>query len=267
MNRIIIVLAVVLSVSGAIYPQATAKEPKKADQDKTKRIRDLIDGLGNRGVVINDKTADAYLVIPKTFDWERCKHARDNIDKLMAMGMDAFPELISHHDDGRFCGFREGAIDRPTSVGDVCADIIESQVDVSSYDVYAPKVIGWVPPTIPRFGREITPGLSDSYESWKKSWDKGWDRWWKRSKDKSLRELQIKAAEDSITWLRKSKTDDPDFPSWQDKQVEGLKKMISQLKQSKKPKRGEFPYGLRVPDLNSVKKVGDEQRYYFYNGK
>jgi hypothetical protein len=259
-----IILAVVMGMSGLMCLQASGKEPTKADRTKTKLIRELIDGLGNRGVVIKDRrSSNPYLVIPKTFDWKLCKHVYENIEKLMGMGIDAFPELIAHQDDGRFCGFHVVEVEDPTDVGFICEHIITSQVEVFPYDVYAPGVVTWVPHTIPQYDSEEMPAGPDSDKLWKKSWDK----WWKKSKDKSLRELQITAAEESITCLRKAKIDDPDFASWRTKQIKGLNKMIAELKQSKKPKRAKFGYVIQFPSPDLVKTVGNEQRYYFSNGK
>jgi hypothetical protein len=248
-------IALVMNVARPSGREARGDEAVVETSKKSAAARQLIEQLGNADVKSKSgpEGSDPYLIIPTTFNWEREKHVCENIDKLIEMGTDAFPELIAHLDDNRFCGFWLGAVERPVHVGKICREIIERQVEVFHYDIHAPIIIKWVPNTLPQ-------------SDWEPERKPVWERWWKKNQDKSLRKLQIEAAEASIALLNRSKERDRGFDSWRAKQIKGLQRMIEDLKKSKKPKpaRAVRPaHDLRIPQQSSVKRVGDEDRYYY----
>jgi hypothetical protein len=232
-----------------------AEKPIKTEKDREKRIRTLINGLGNKNVTINwENESEPYLILPDDFDWKIQEHVSENIEELFQIGKDAFPELIAHMNDTRFCGFRVGAVDSPRKVGQICDCIIEQQIDVFEYDVYAPIVHSWLPHPFYEMIRD-KDGRSDAEE------------WWKSNRHKSLRELQIEAARKAIEILKKSKEDAEDYDSWRNKEIAGLEKLIQELKQSKKPKSADLGFDLHGIHRKEIKRINNENRYYFYNGK
>jgi hypothetical protein len=251
---------VFLVAAWSLLPRALMGEHERSHQ-MTDRTCRLIAGLGNKGVVIKGwrGNSDPYLIIPKGFDWKMQEHVNDNIARLVEMGVDAFPQLIAHRNDDRFCGFRVGEVDTPRRVGSICEDIIEGQIDVFPYEVDRKIVMTWVPHPLWQWDFE------KGKESDKEEMD--WNAWWKKNKNRSLYRLQIDVAEAAIAILKKSKRDDEGFASWRSRQIKGLEQMIQELKKSKKPKppRG-APHVSTIPRA-LVKTVGNEQRYYFYNGK
>jgi len=259
MNRIIgklsfllpyCVVAVVVIAAWPICQAARGEEAARKDREKTEVVRRLIEGLGNKDVKMKGwiDSSRPYLIIPKTFDWELQKHIGENVEKLVAMGMDAFPELIAHLDDQRFCGYWETAEVGPIHVGPICEEIMERQVEPFHYDVHAPIIIAWVPQTLPR-GKKTD-----------------WEAWWKKNKDKSLRELQIEAGEASIRILKHAKQPnaiDEDFDSWRARQIKGLERMVGKLKRSKRPMPARSGQDLHLLRQDYVQRVGGEDRYYF----
>ncbi len=245
-------VAVVMIVALPICQAARGGEPAGKDLENRALIRRLVEGLHNGVKEPKIKDMDAgppYLIIPKTFDWESQKRICANIEKLVGMGTDAFSELIAHVDDHRFCGFWEFAEEEPVSVGRICEEIIERQVEPFHYDVHSPIISARVPHTLPK-GRK-----------------RDWEAWWKRNQDKSLRELQINAAEASITILKHTRNDrtfpDESFDSWRARQIKGLTKMVEELKKSRKPKPARSGHFFRLLRQDRVKRVGDENRYYY----
>jgi hypothetical protein len=93
-----------------------------------------------------------------------------------------------------------------------------------------------------------------------------WAKWWKKHRDKSLLEMQIAVAESSLSIL-KSKDERRRFNPWGHRQLKGLEEMIQELRKDKKPKAGVLTFHITLVERSLVKKVGDEERYYFYNGK
>ena len=131
---LVVVLLATLTINGS--------EPDKKKDDGNQRARKLVEGLGNEGVraVYGKDQADAHLVIPKDFNWDAHAKLRETIKELIDMGTTAFPELVAHVNDGRFSCFRANEVDRPTTVGRICEEMLRRQIDAYEYDLPAVKV-------------------------------------------------------------------------------------------------------------------------------
>jgi len=221
-----------------------------------KLARKLIAGLGNKGVEVKHsyETDAPYVVIPKDFDWKSHAKVNDRVEKLIELGMDAFPELIHAPNGDLFCGFYDtGVVEKPETVWRLCEKIIVCQVEVFDFEIAGQSQLSWIP--------HVLRG-----DGWRNN-GVDWDKWWKKNKGKSLRKLQIEAAEEAIAILEKTKDDREDFKEWRAKQIKGLKKMIAKLEKSKKPMPPSHPPHVRLVRQECVKKVGNQERYYYENGK
>ena len=257
------VSALLLLLPLLILQNVRGDEPSK--DENAKKARELIERLGYKDVIIKGwpRSRDPYLVIPKNFKWKH-QEINENIDKLIKMGLDAFPELVAHLDDDRLCGFEVIEVETPIRVGTVCSNIIKCQICVFEYDVRDKEMWQWEPHPL---------GEDDSGEF------KGFDakKWWEKNRNKSLCELQIDAAKKSLNILKNTKknrrsdfwgTDRrKEYQSWRTKQIKGLESLIKELEETNKPKPIEGSLHIGTIRERDIKKVGDEDRVYFGNGK
>jgi hypothetical protein len=209
--------------------------------------------LGNQGVrVVYPKEGNPYLVIPGTFNWDAHRRLRDTIGELLKMGGAGFPDLAEHVKDDRFSCFVVGAVDRPHNVGWICEQLIKCQIDVYPYSVTEQGEL------VPRYDLEERLLSRSNVSSWAK--------WWKKHKDKSLLEMQVAVAESSLSILT-SEDEGPRFNPWGRRQVKGIEEMIRELRKDKKPRAGVVGFDIHLMEKSGVTQAGDEERYYFSNGK
>ena len=95
--------------------------------------------------------------------------------KLWRMGTRAFPALIDNMDDDRYTwrNWQRSTINR-TTVGEVCYDIIEHQIDLDA-------------------GLGVGNRLSARFLDWNYTPKKMMKLWWKERKGRTLKELQREA--------------------------------------------------------------------------
>ncbi len=249
-----------------LLPAVRGAESDRGEPVSNQRARELIDELGNKGVrAVYPEQGDPYLVIPKTFNWDAHQEVRRTINEIIKMGVAAFPDLAAHANDDRFSCFVVGAVDVPRKVGAICEAILGCQIDVYPYDIRSKQEMMWHVNAIHRLHSENKSA--------------GWAEWWKKNRDKSLLEMQIAVAESCMLTFKSEKrqeSQDMDtmdteeyhqFDIWRASQLKGLEQMVQELKKEKRPKPGNLWLDIRTIDRSRVTKIGDEERYRFYNGK
>jgi hypothetical protein len=132
---------------------------------------------------------------PKDYDGEAQKRIEKARRKLIHLGKDAFPILIEHLKDTSYSRSICTAILRSLSVGDVCFQIIEEQVDLAGMRYKS---------------REGSDGEYHVHRGYFSQYCKGaWytrdglRKWWKEHQHRSLREMQIEALKWAIERERK----------------------------------------------------------------
>jgi len=116
---------------------------------------------------------------------DREPHIWDAVDELHGLGLRAFPQLIAHYDDDRYCCCEDSLANRTVyhrSVGDVCQAIVKRQVTIR-----APWKNG-DPRDVPGYGSSIVP-----YKKKKAL------KWWKSNRSRALWELQADNVKAVIT--------------------------------------------------------------------
>jgi len=123
--------------------------------------------------------------------------------KLVQMSVAAFPALIENRDDARAAwGCFQLSTVNPTTVGEVCACIIQGQVELNVPKLYRDlRLLGHLPSKVK---------LS---------------QWWEKRSDRTLRDLRIEAAKYSIEATKKAK-----FTSEKEKQ-QVLDKFTNRLRE------------------------------------
>jgi len=167
----------------------------------------------------------------------------------MAVGVDAFPQLIESSEDKRFCCLvKGGAVDAQClSVGAVCQEIMYSQVVV--YDYETEGKLSWTPPT-------LFPDRYDPHGTKKRLM-----KWWCDNRGKSLFEIQLAEGEHAIKATKKE-SPGVDFPkALRARNIKHLEAFVAELKASKKAK----PANPEFVIFEMKGKEGREIR--LYNGK
>ena len=253
------ILASLVIVGSGVKLMSAEPSPqqKKQEQVSDRPANELIDALGNQGVkIVYANEDDPYLVIPKTFNWAAHQDLRKTIDELLSQGVAAFPDLAAHAKDDRFSCFVVMAVERPHTVGWVCEQIIKRQIDVSPYSV--------------KYQGELVPRYELEHRVLSENKVSSWAEWWEKHKDKSLLEMQIAVAESSLSTLKNAEKGSR-LASWGSRQVKGIEQLVWELKQGNKPKAGPVSLDIRLVNKTRVTtritETGNEERYYFNNGK
>lgn len=116
---------------------------------------------------------------------EDAKRVRAAYESLQAMGMAAFPALISACNDERYSFSGVYAAWRNHTVGDACRMIIEGQVDFYGY--------GYKSRDCPTGGHLVKPSYF-----WNKDGAGDLRKWWTERQGRSLHELQIETLQWTI---------------------------------------------------------------------
>jgi hypothetical protein len=253
--RISMEFTIALAGAALIGVASTGAEPptKGRDKDLQQHIRDLVESLGNPWPEATTVHGDAYFVIPKAFDWKRYEAVAKTRQELLSLGVVAYPELVTHADDGRFCCIvDDGPVEVPRTVGAICKEIINCQIEVFPYDC------GVVPP---RGYPSSVPGNPHGLST------QSMDQWWQASNGKVRLEMQIAAAEYALTAIKAGKVrlTSEDIKAANIKQLEEFLQNLNSSKMSKPPR--EF-YGRIVHGRRSDAKEKDgELRIYYEGGK
>ena len=86
-------------------------------------MEQLIDNLASR----NDDPG-TVLMLPSTYDQPAQTIVDDAIRELYNLELNAFPMLIEHLDDRRYCRSKMTSVYKSQSIGVVCMEIIDSQL-------------------------------------------------------------------------------------------------------------------------------------------
>ncbi|GEM_PF-3191762 len=124
--------------------------------------------------------------LPDGYDEKAQELVEEAQTKLLAKGTAAFPLLIAHQEDARYCGTYPTSILRDFTVGEICLQIIERQIDLrlGSYK-----------------GRTGADGESHGPPDYLQE-HRPLDRWWAKRSHLSLRDIQIEVMEWTITQER-----------------------------------------------------------------
>lgn len=244
-------LLVALSCALAMAAEGKRPKPDRPPKDTNTRVQQLIEQLAspNQAPKWGRK---GERVFPENWDHQAQKKVQAARGELMAMGPDAFAELVKHFDDRRYCCTVEGpSAEENRTVGEVCGHIVNRWIDVTE---------GF------RFGGRLKS------VSW--TGKEGASRFLERHKEKPLYELQAIAVENKIRevqsedfkkWVEYStgaELDDKKFASMRDEWVADLTKVATDLRSSKtpsEPQRRKAP-GLGLDDLNPKKGGGKSGR-------
>jgi hypothetical protein len=113
---------------------ATGDEPRKtvALAPPNPLIEGLIERLASPNKPQNPTgSTSATIGTPDSYSQTAQQHIEQAIAQLETRGNEAFPYLIEHRKDPRYCRSDDTAILRDFTVGETCMEIVEAQVDPS----------------------------------------------------------------------------------------------------------------------------------------
>jgi hypothetical protein len=201
-----------------VRSEGGSEEPPPA----AKEIRGLIDQLvsPNRKPKVQDG-ASAAMGLPRDFDRVKQQQVDRAISKLLQLGPQAFPFLISRWEDERYCltacSSASGAFLHKT-VGDICQAILFSQLQPYGYWPEG----GYNPDRRPPAYRPRYPStLLGSKEAAK--------RWWEKNKHKTLSQMQLEA----LDWVIAEEAKNP--RKFKDEERKVLQQLRKKLVQGDKP--------------------------------
>ncbi|MFN0021700.1 MAG: hypothetical protein ACKVP0_25920 [Pirellulaceae bacterium] len=191
-NQSIVGAALILPLSlAAVAPaQGPAAGNGRADEFRS-QVESLIAQLRSPNMDPNPKRQPG-INLPHDYDRAAQKKVDEAIEKLKSLGKAAFPILVEHVDDPEYSKSISSAVLLSRSVGAVCSDIVEDQVDLSPMHYKTRKGSD---------GRQH--GFHRSYFG--KYWSgtttrrEMLEKWWKDNSEKSLQEMQIEALESAIS--------------------------------------------------------------------
>jgi hypothetical protein len=232
-------------ICASMFSACEALGAEGAASAKQKRIHDLVESLASTsGEPVRRKEGGAeYFAFPANFNWNAYQRISKTIGELAALGLEAFPELVAHAGDARFCCLVDGfVVPERRTVGDVCEAILNSQVEV--YDYAITREDRMIPSSLPgRYFGDSTQSAAD---------------WWEKNKTKSLLEMQILAAENAlrVTKNRKasSRPEEEELREFERRRagnIENLDGLISKLRKTQKADQSRgvrlrvVPHGLR----------------------
>jgi hypothetical protein len=214
-------LVVVLLVLASVPVAACGQEGQA--NEKQRRIKALIESLASPNKPPPDDRKGGYR-IPPDYDRRAQQRIHDVCKAIVKEGFDAFPELVSHADDRRYCCTMEGMSSQENfSVGEMCWHLLEHQIAVYDNDLQ------WL-------GR-FRPGCLPGRESLAK--------WWEKRKGFTLLQLQIEATENvleqtkrvSTETLRRFRDAGVDVDIQKAKNVAQLEELLTRLKAADAPIR------------------------------
>jgi hypothetical protein len=191
-TRALCLYFVVLAWSQLAVAAPPQKDAPPVDPARVQKIKKLIDQLVSPNLPPDVKSEEPDAVYPKGYDREAQRPIDKAIEMLRAEGLVAFPVLIERLEDRRYCCTVSYAAHVNHSVGEVCFQIMERQIDLAGIRY---KV---------RFGADgKTYYTSPCYlvTQYGGQWppDKAaFEKWWKARSQLSLRSLQIEGLEWTI---------------------------------------------------------------------
>jgi hypothetical protein len=153
----------------------------ETDEERHERIERLVEGLASPNKAPDKRGKNEFA---DSYDRQAQIKVREAWQALIKEGTAAFPELVAHSSDKRYCATVEGgAADYNVTVGTACRRIIAIQVNVDDRRLRA--IDRWYPSVLER---DI-------------------EGWWMRAKGKSLLQMQIDAAESALEQIKKHSVD------------------------------------------------------------
>lgn len=193
---------------------AVCSAQQARDADGEKKIAALIDQLAAKA---ERPPVESQKVVNEGKVWAAA-------DALHKLGVRAFPQLIEHFDDERFCFSQDSLSESKThqqSVGQLCRQIVSIQVDMR---------IGWRgvrdPRGTPGAGSSLVPHEIEAVQAW-----------WERNQHKQLWELQVDSIRSVVELNRKrleSETDAENLRMCREA-IQANEDLIAKLTKEEKP--------------------------------
>lgn len=183
-------LTLFLSLTAVSPGQEPAAGNERADEFR-RQVQLLIAQLRSPNQDPNPKS-EPFVRLPDDYDREAQKKIDEAIEALKSLGKAAFPILIAHADDPEYSRSISTSLQLSRSVGAVCGDIVEDQVDLSPMNYKS------------RTGKDgkqhgFYRGYFGKYWKGAKSRREMLEKWWKDNSERSLPEMQIEALESAIS--------------------------------------------------------------------
>lgn len=232
-----VVALCVLEVMGQEHDRVG--KPPPAVSKKTKET--VVDAMGLIDALVNHNPApimtnpplrfpptedEGLPLFDKKYDWSEYDRANKAVDSLVAHAEEAWPELLKHFDDKRYCMTYKGDYGQNYSVGDMCEQIVHDYL-VEGYSRHLPVLFRAV---------SNAEGAHAALQGSRVWWEAGTTRkvWCEKRKGKPLYELQIEMCEWAIARVAKLKdvSDEERGPF-----VKAVRAEITRLRQSKKAAR------------------------------
>jgi hypothetical protein len=193
----------------------------KHDDGQQQRLKELIAALASPNRQPNS-TGDDEVRIPFTYGRRTQQKVLDAWSALLKEGIDAFPLLVASVSDHRYsCTVRGGNGDINATVGEVCHMILRNHIEVY-----------WDVIDYPWPGAEPRP-----YVPWERL-----PKWWQKRQRRTLRELQIEAAEYAIQALKnpsdhevRLRNERPDVKTRQAANIQKVEGLLKRLRASDRP--------------------------------
>ncbi|MBC7856106.1 MAG: hypothetical protein IAF94_21970 [Pirellulaceae bacterium] len=188
------IMSAALTLTLSLAAVAPAQEPTAGNGragEFRSQVESLIAQLRSPNKDPNPKS-EPRIDFPDDYDHKAQSKVEEAIEALKSLGKAAFPILIEHADDPQYSKSISSAVLLSRSVGEVCGDLVEDQVDLSPMNYKSRKG---------KNGKHH--GFHRDYfgKYWKgvKSRREMLEKWWMENSDKSLQEMQIEALESAIS--------------------------------------------------------------------
>jgi hypothetical protein len=149
-----------------------------------KDINASIERLASPNRPLNPKGEPFLVPTPPTYDEAAQEKIEEAVEELKKLGTAAFPYLIKHRNDKRYCRSYPTSIVRDFTVGETCMEILCSQVD--SFDG--------------RYEYKGMPSYSGSVI------ERDPKKWWKQHSSLTVTEMRIEALKWTINAEREEMT-------------------------------------------------------------
>jgi hypothetical protein len=205
-------------VVGVVLSQGTPACPGEKRQSRTAdEIKALIEGLISPNAApdtaklkASEGRADGGF--PRDFDHKKQKQVHRACAKLTELGPQAFPFLIERREDKRYCTTTEIAEYVNESVGAICRQIIDNQLQP-----YGHFQMGYEDPR----GKPMRPDYAWTFL---KSQNVA-RQWWEKHKDKTLAQMQREVLDWVIAEEAKRQGD---FTDEERRELAGLRRKLGQ---------------------------------------
>lgn len=192
-------------------PCAEKRKPATADQ-----IKALVEGLVSPNPAPDERTLQAGMLkagggFPRGYDHKKQAQVHRACRELTELGPRAFPFLIERWEDKRYCLTTEEAGYENQSVGAICRQIIEGQLQP-----YGRFQRGYTDPR----GKPLRPGYASGLIGSREEARE----WWGKNKDKTLVQMQ----QEVLDWVIAEEAKRPDdFTDEERRELQDLRKGLA----------------------------------------